>query len=385
MYKKRASCSSILWSAFQIAVGAGLLVLVACWRMGGEMPTRVPTAPAPTLDVARAWGTIPPTYTPGALVQAPAQPSYIGTPAATATLPGELGIPLPQLPPTPSATPFVAPAYLLRTVTVAEYERPPLATDCDGTGVVFRSRYRSDIYGPWRYYHAYLPPCYGQDGRVYPVLYLFHGSGHTDYQWVDLGIAQHIDQGIVEGRYPPFIVIMPNDADINDQTSGGPRSVEGIVLEHLIPFVDANFCTWGTREGRSIGGISRGGYWALMLAFRHTDLFGVVSGHSSQLRLDVDPPKYNPRATYALADLSNTQIWMDWGEHDFLRPGQWYMHRSLMDAGIPHHVQINPGGHNQTYWYAHTHQYLDWHATQWPLERANYPFCQLSTTQEPSG
>jgi enterochelin esterase-like enzyme len=386
MYRQRVSCRTIIISVLQVTIGAIVLFSVACWRIGGELPTRVPTAEVPPQEIAgfTQLGTLPATYTPassGPLMQpAAAQPGYVGTPVATSTLPPALMVPQPPMPPTITPTPFKAPAYLLRQVNVLEYEKPPFTTECDDTGVVFRSRYPSGIGGPWRYYHAYLPPCYGQDGRVYPVVYLLHGSRHTDYQWVRLGVAQHIDQGILEGRYPPFIAIMPYHPDFNDTTSGGERSVEGVTMDYLIPFVDQNFCTWTTAEGRSLSGISRGGYWALMLAFRYTDMFGAVAGHSSQLRLDVDPPRHNPRATYAEADLSNLKIWLDWGEYDFLRNGQYDMHISLMDAGIAHRVSVNPGGHSDLYWYEHVHQYMDWHAANWPVEREAYPFCQLATT-----
>ena len=364
-------------------MGAALLFLVACWRIGGDLPTRAPDAEVPTLAVGARWeGTLPPTYTPLASRQAVAGgASYVATPAATSTLPPQEAVPIAAPPPTASPTPFNPPDYLLRTVSVRNVDQPPLATDCGEHGTVIKSRYPSNIFGPWRDYHVYLPPCYGQDGRVYPVLYLFHGSGWTDTQWVELGVAQHIDQGIAEGRYPPFIVVMPNNGDVDDKTSGGRNSVEGIMLEALMPFVEEKFCTWNTREGRSLGGISRGGYWALMLAFRHTELFGAVSGHSSQLRLDVDPAEYNPRATYASADLSQTRIWMDWGHYDFLRPGQLYLHQSLMDAGIAHRAQVFSGGHSQPYWYAHAGEYLSWHASNWPMDREAYPFCQLATTQ----
>lgn len=384
-HREAPSCRSLLWSALQVAVGALLLFLVACWRVGGELPTRVPTAEVPPTAIAgfTAYeGTLPATFTPAASpTRGTAQPTYVATPAATATLPPSVGIPIAQPPPTVIPTPFDPPAYLQRTINVRQYSSPPLLTDCNGAGTVFQSRFPSNVGGPWRSYHAYLPPCYGQDGRAYPVLFLFHGSGWSDDQWVQLGVAQHMDQGIAEGRYPPFVIIMPDFGDIDDTTSGGPRSVEGVVLDNLIPYVEENFCTWRSREGRALGGISRGGYWSLMLAFRHTDLFAAVSGHSSQLRLDVDPPQYNPRATYAQADLSAMEIWMDWGTSDFLRPGQLYLHESLMNAGIAHRAEINAGGHAQYYWYAHAGEYIEWHAANWSLERESYPFCDVAASQ----
>ena len=377
MKRKRFSLRSLIWSSVQVAIGALLLFQVAYWRLGGAFPeTAAENGDVNATIGARADRTLPATYTPfPSSTPLAGVANLLGTPAATSTLPPAAVIPIADLPPTITATPFKPPDYLLQYVEVRYVEQPPVAVDCDGKGFVFTSRFPSKVGGAWPY-HAYLPPCYGHDGRVYPVLYLLHGSGHTDAQWVELGLPQHMNQGLMEKRYPPFIVIMPAGGTLNDTTSGGTRSVEGVVIENLIPWVDANFCTWNSREGRSIGGLSRGGYWALMMAFRHPELFGAVAGHSSQLRLDVDPPQYNPLATYSSADLSNMRIWMDWGEHDFLRPGQKRLHAALMNAGIPHTAQVFPGGHANYYWYAHVREYLDWHAESWPLERDVYPVCE---------
>lgn len=115
-----------------------------------------------------------------------------------------------------------------------------------------------------------------------------------------------------------------------------------------------------------------------MLAFRHTDIFSAVSGHGSQLRLEVDPAQYNPLALYTAVDLSDLSIWLDWGEYDFLRAGQIRLHEGLMTAGIPHRATVNPGGHSQSYWYANAQSYLDWHAQHWPMAREAYPACEAT-------
>lgn len=380
MLKRRYSYLSVFWAFIQIAVGFTILLMVARWRVGTDLPAALSTAPTPSeFAFQEAQGTLPATLAVRVdRASSGSEAVFLATPAATSTLPFGASSPVAALPPTSVPTPFVAPIYLRRTVTVQQYDLPPLTTECGEQGTVFKSQYPSTIVGSSRSYHAYLPPCYGQDGRAYPVLYLLHGSGWTDKQWVELGIAQHIDAGIREGRYPPFVAIMPDDSDINDRTSGGTRSVEGVFLEDLLPYVESNFCAWQSREGRALAGISRGGYWALMLAFRHTDLFSAVSGHGSQLRLEVDPAQYNPLALYTAVDLSDLSIWLDWGEYDFLRAGQIRLHEGLMTAGIPHQATVNPGGHSQSYWYANVQSYLDWHAQHWPMAREAYPACEAT-------
>lgn len=328
-----------------------------------SVPTLLPVAFVPTWTPTAVSPTATLTPTPAPTATPTFSPSSTATPTATGTA-------------TTTPTPVPIPDYWVGGVVQPPYlEEPPGSVACDGTGVLFRSRFPSDYGGPWRYYTAYLPPCYGQQGRTYPVLYLFHGSIQTDTHWADLGLAEIVDAGIADGRYPPFIVILPYNDDLGNKTSGGERSIEGITLNALLPYIDANYCTWNAAEGRSIGGISRGGYWALMIAFRHPDLFTSVSGHSSHLRYETDKAEYNPLATYAEVDLSRLRIWLDWGEKDFLYYGQKTLHESLLTAGIQHDVRMNTGGHNEWYWLDHIHEYLDWHAAAWPLDPAAYPPC----------
>lgn len=350
-----------------------LLLLTGCaWVQAAPLPTRMPVAvlPTPATPQTNAQIVIPATFTPSQLdlATATAVPPTRNQPAIPIT---------PLALPSPTPTPLVIPNFLATPQPPAIYlEAPPRTIPCEERGLLFRSRYPSDVGGPSRSYHAYLPPCYGEDNRVYPVLYLFHGSIQTDTHWVDLGLVGYIDAGIREGQYPPFIVIMPDNGVLGNMTSGNNHSIEGITVNTLIPFVDANFCTLADKAGRSIGGISRGGYWALMIAFRHTELFTAVSGHSSHLRLETDRAEYNPLATYAGADLDNLHIWMDWGEKDFLRPGQQELRDSLLAVGADLDVSVNPGGHNEAYWQTHIGEYLDWHAANWPRSRFFYPFCE---------
>jgi enterochelin esterase-like enzyme len=168
---------------------------------------------------------------------------------------------------------------------------------------------------------------------------------------------------------------MPFSGELGNTSAGGRWSIEGVTTNSLLPFVDSTFCTWTEAAGRSIGGISRGGYWALEIAFSHWDSFSAVAGHSSHLRFETDIAKYNPLATYASANLTSMRIWLDRGETDFLWQGQDQLHQSLTEAGIQHTYHINAGGHSDIYWADHLGEYLDWHAAGWPKDRALYPAC----------
>lgn len=346
----------------------------------------VQSAPYATVAAVTVPSTSPPGI-PAAFVKLPPTSTHVYVQPPTIESRTVPATAQPEASPTrllPTRTPTPAPAeiipdFIQEMPAQAVYlDTPPTTVDCGRHGLLLQSRFPSEIKGPWRAYHAYLPPCYGEDGRSYPTLYLFHGSIQNDSHWVDLGIVNHVETGIREGRYPPFMIIMPNNGQIGNNTSGNEHSIEGITVKELIPFVDRTFCTWDAAAGRSIGGISRGGYWALMIAFRHTDLFTAVSGHSSQLRYETDRAAYNPLSTYAEADLSNMRIWLDWGKIDFLRSGQAQLRDALQEISVNLEVHVNGGGHNDQYWLVHVQEYLDWHTAQWPLDRAEYPLCDQS-------
>lgn len=332
------------------------------------LPTMEQVAQLPTVAVGTAVP-IPPTFTPDGFVAPPSvTPEPTQPPSPTATVVK-----------TAVATPFTIPQIVTAPANAPEIETSPDTVACLEDGLLFRTRFPSDVGGPTRAVHIYLPPCYGEDAFAYPVLYLFHGSIQNDTHWPDLGLGDILDAQIKAGNFPPFIAVMPDNGAIGNNTSGNTDSIEGITLNALMPFIESNFCSWNEADGRGIGGISRGGYWALMIAFRNETLFRSVSGHSSQLRLDVDSEQYNPLVTYAAADFSNLRVWLDWGETDFLRLGQSQLRQSLEEVDVDLTASVNPGGHNERYWLTHLPDYLAWHAAAWPTEREAYPVCALGS------
>jgi enterochelin esterase-like enzyme len=59
--------------------------------------------------------------------------------------------------------------------------------------------------------YVYTPPNYVTSNERYPVLYLLHGGGGDEDQWINLGRANVImDNLIAAGKMKPMIVVMPN-------------------------------------------------------------------------------------------------------------------------------------------------------------------------------
>jgi enterochelin esterase-like enzyme len=57
----------------------------------------------------------------------------------------------------------------------------------------------------------------------------------------------------------------------------GKRPVETVIIQDLIPHIDATFRTLAQRQFRAIEGFSMGGFGAAHLGFKYPELFGAVS------------------------------------------------------------------------------------------------------------
>lgn len=127
-------------------------------------------------------------------------------------------------------------------------------------------------------YHLYTPEAYDlEKERRFPVLYWLHGSGGGL-----AGIAPvsaWFDAAIREGKIPPMLVVFPNGlaSSMWCDSKDGAVPMETIVIEELLPHIDATFRTVAKREGRIIEGFSMGGYGAARLGFKYPHLFGAVS------------------------------------------------------------------------------------------------------------
>ena len=112
---------------------------------------------------------------------------------------------------------------------------------------------------------VYTPPGYQTDlNKKYPVLYLQHGWGEDETAWTNQGHANLImDNLIAEGKIKPFIIVMTYGMT-NDVKFGGLRNFkidtfQTVLIDELIPYVDANFRTIADQSHRAMGGLSMGG------------------------------------------------------------------------------------------------------------------------------
>jgi S-formylglutathione hydrolase FrmB len=138
-----------------------------------------------------------------------------------------------------------------------------------------------------------LPAGYSaSESSRYPVLYLLHGALDDYKSWTAKGDAERITAGL------PLIVVMPDAGGggwYTDWVRGGAGGVpewESYHVHELIPWIDANFRTRATRDGRAVAGLSMGGFGAMTYAARHPDLFSYAASFSGAV--DSNDPELWP-------------------------------------------------------------------------------------------
>lgn len=232
---------------------------------------------------------------------------------------------------------------------------------------------------------VWLPKDYFQSSDRYPVLYLLNGAtgSYKDYQ-ADIE---------ANCKDLPLIVVVPDGGPVGEYSDWYNNGLYGIPMyetfhiDQLIPWIDANFRTLASREGRGVAGVSMGGFGAMSYAARHPDLFVSATAFSGAVdtgfpfETAVTPPTvWGDRASQEVRwrgsnpvdlamNLRNINLVMRTGNgmigtdsygvnQQIFDPVEFTVHQDSVDLhdalngfGISHFWEdYGPGGHAEIYW-----------------------------------
>ena len=243
-----------------------------------------------------------------------------------------------------------------------DYYRPQQGVPA---GQVRSLYYYSNEQKTWRHAMVYTPAEYelkANQKKRYPVLYLQHGMGEDETGWSKQGHMQHImDNAINKGEAVPMIVVMESgDIKAPFNFAGGGSNRQGqsqygasfypVLLNDLIPYIDANFRTKTDRENRAMAGLSWGGHQTFDVVLQNLDKFAWLGTFSGAIfGLDV---KTAYDGVFANADEFNKKIhymYMNWGSDDFIKSGD--IVKQLRELGIKVDSNESKGtGHEWLTW-----------------------------------
>jgi enterochelin esterase-like enzyme len=229
------------------------------------------------------------------------------------------------------------------------------------------------------HYFIYLPAGYTESGRQYPVLYMLHGYGGSNTEWIAYGFPESADKMMNGGEIPPMIIVLPqgDQAYWVNHADDGQRWGD-YAAQDVVQYIDATYRTIADPQHRAIGGLSMGAQGAMQLAMNYPGVFGAIGMHSPTLRdyqsmsdfvgffgdeayFDAHDPvhlvqQYPDRAR-------QLKIFLDVGEQDTA----WHdsvasFNDLLTQLNIPHEWHTWPGVHDGAYWGGHSADYLRFYA-----------------------
>ena len=248
-----------------------------------------------------------------------------------------------------------------------DYYRPQQGID---HGQVRSIYYFSNEQQTWRHAMVYTPAGYDLKANIkkrYPVLYLQHGMGEDETGWTKQGHMQHImDNAIAAGEAVPMIVVMES-GDIKAPFGPGQsrdqygNSFYPVLLNDLIPYIDANFRTKTDRDNRAMAGLSWGGHQTFDVVLTNLDKFSYIGTFSGAIfGLDVktayngvftNPESFNRQIHYFLM-CSGTE-----GMDKMF--GTKKMVESLNEMGINAHYSESTGtAHEWLTWRRGLHEFI---------------------------
>ena len=203
----------------------------------------------------------------------------------------------------------------------------------------------------------YTPPGFSKE-KKYPVLYLLHGIGGDEKEWLNGGAPQVIlDNLYADGKIEPMIVVMPNGRAMKDDRAIGNifdsarvkafATFEQDLLNDLIPFIEKKYPVLKDREHRAIAGLSMGGGQSLNFGLGNLDKFAWIGAFSAA------PNTKTPAALVPDVDAAKEKIkilFISCGASDGLVSFSKRTHDYLKQHNIPHIYFIEPGVHDFKVW-----------------------------------
>ncbi len=238
--------------------------------------------------------------------------------------------------------------------------------------------YNSTALGTDRRINIYTPPGYESGNEKYPVLYLFHGMGGDEDEWVTFGRAtQILDNLIAQGKAKAMLLVMPNGHAAMEAAPG--ESSRGFYKpEHektgtmdgtfelnfieIMNFVESNYRVVPDKAHRAIAGLSMGGFHAMHISRYYENTFDYVGLFSAAIldREDATGKVYSNMDATLKRQIGNglKLYWMGIGNDDFLYKANQEFRHKLDDMGMQYTYVETDGGHIWKNWRIYLGQFV---------------------------
>ena len=330
----------------------------------------------------------------------------------------------------------VTPAIVSMALLIGSCARPVVSQSgvANGTGdgrhgSVHEATFLSQSLGVRKRVAVYLPPSYERDAtRRFPVAYYLHGLGGSETDWLSRASIDDIADSLFAAGTPEMIVVLPDGDDgwytnwvdpvpytacADTTRNESPHrycvqkaNYEDYIARDVVAFIDSRYRTTSDRAHRGIGGLSMGGYGAMILSLRNPDVFSAAASHSGVVspmytggRPFAAPARYVTNvdslriaggsfwSRYARSFGTDLERWraadpartaerlkqagrqfpalfFDCGREDGLVDQNRAFDWELTRLGVPHRYAEYSGAHTWRYWSTHVPESMTWMARQ---------------------
>ena len=234
-------------------------------------------------------------------------------------------------------------------------------------GTISKVEYYSKNIKTKRKFNIWLPANYNEN-KKYPVLYLLHGIGGDENEWLNGGAQYIIGNLMATKNASEMIIIFPNVRARQDD-SANPGDI--FTLEHfkafdnfindllndLIPYVEKNYSVKLGRENTAIAWLSMGGREALYIGFTLYKIFGYIGafcpafGIFKYLNNGVFEEGLFTEENFKIPQDLKTLIMIVKGKDDSIVMNEPIrQHNTLVKNNVNHIYYEIEGGHDFTVW-----------------------------------
>ena len=273
--------------------------------------------------------------------------------------------------PAPTATPIIAPTPT--PIGPAGFEVPVGYDKANKENSSYYGKketktYYSTTTGKNRKVNIIVPAGY-TTSKKYPVLYLLHGIGGDENEWMTGSPQYIIGNLLAKGAAKEMIVVIPNcrarasDAATNEYSLEHYAAFDNFIndlRDNLMPYVKQNYSIAEGRENTAIAGYSMGGRESLNIGLHMPETFGYIASFSpgyGVFSYEANGVKEEGLFTddnFLLPDAykDNTLLLINNGSSEgggALTIGG-RCHNDLTNHNIPHMFYVTPGGHEMKVW-----------------------------------
>ena len=237
-------------------------------------------------------------------------------------------------------------------------------------GTLSHRWYESQALGMTRRINIYTPPGYENSQEKYPVLYLLHGMGGDEDEWVSFGRAtQIIDNLIAQGKAKPMLIVISNGHATMEAapgessrgfykpehaTTGTMDGTFELNFKEIMNFVESNYRVVPDKAHRAIAGLSMGGFHSMHISRYYENTFDYVGLFSAVImdREDATGIIYSNIDETLKKQVENgvKLYWTGIGTDDFLYEANKEFRDKLDKVGMKYTYMETGGGHIWKNW-----------------------------------